>query len=79
MVPERFGYLRSTEGLPEHPRESNGPTWAIGEREGSPQGVARAPLMGSPNWTRGGDAAPLSFSFSLSFPLSPSDRRKGGE
>ena len=43
-TPEWFRGLsdiyRSTEGLPEPPGESNGPTWAIGEREGSPQGVA---------------------------------------
>ena len=77
MVSEWFGYLSEYRGVTGTPRESNRPTWAIGEREGSPQGVAHAPHMGSPNWTRGGDVAPLSFSLSLSFPLSPSERRKG--
>ena len=76
MVPECFGNLSEYRGVTEPPRGSNGPTWAIGERGGSPQGVAAPPPMGSLNWTRGGGAAPLSFSLSLSFPLSPSVRRE---
>ena len=39
MVPECFGYFLEYREFTGTPRESNGPTWAIGEREGSPQGV----------------------------------------
>ena len=54
MVSDCFRYLSEYRGVTGTPGESNGPTWAIGEREGSPQGVATP--MGSPNWTRGGGA-----------------------
>ena len=72
MVSGCFRYLSEYGVVTETPQGKQWATWAIGEREGSPQGVAPPP-MGSPNWTRVGGAAPLS----LSFPLSPSDRRKG--
>ena len=65
---------RSTGGLPEPPRESNGPMWAIGERESAAHKGWRVPPMGSPNWTRG--AAPFSFSFSSSFLLSYSNKER---
>src|SRR3954469_19980504 len=58
-------------GLPEPP----GKLWAImgheGREKAAPGGGASPPPMRSPNWTRRGGAAPLSFSLSLSFP-SPS-------
>ena len=77
---------RSTGGLLEPPKECNGPTWAIVERGGSPQGVAAPPPIGSPNWTREGHAPPFLLLFPLPLPCllllllgrTPSWTRKGG-
>src|SRR4051812_34327877 len=59
MVSEWFGYISEYRGVTGTPRGSIGPTWAFGERERSPHGVARAPLQGSLNWIRRRGAAPF--------------------
>ena len=77
MVPECFGYFSEYREVTGTPRGSNGPTWAIGEREGSPQGVP--PPHGLSELDKGkGARPPFPFPLSLSFPLSPSMRRKKG-
>ena len=75
MVSDKTGV---PEGLPEPPRGTNGPPWALLERGGQP-GQATPPLMGSPNRTRRGARPPFpSPSPSFSFPLPiPSWTRKG--
>ena len=71
MVPSDSGIFPEYRGVTGTPWGNIGPTWAIGERGGSPQGVAAPLPIGSPNWTREEGAPPLSFSSSSSFPLSP--------
>ena len=63
MVLNDSGIFPEYRGVTGTPRGSVGPTWALREREGSPRGVARAPLLGSPNRTRRRGAAPLSSPF----------------
>ena len=67
-VPDDLGKTGVPEGLPEPPGGTNGPSWALVEREEGPQRASRVPPLGSLNWTRGkGGGAPLS----LSLPSSP--------
>ena len=57
-TPEVFrkvsGKTGMSEGLPEPPRGTNGPPWALLERKEGRKGWP--PPHGSPNWTRGGAA-----------------------
>ena len=79
MVSSGSGILPDYRGVTGTPRGSNGPSWAIGEKEGEARMVVRAP-QGSLNWSRGRGRGPLS-SFPLPLPLlpsSPSWTRKGG-
>src|SRR5215216_2695200 len=81
-TPEWFrsvpGTYQSTYGLPEPPGESYGPhgPWEGGTP--AHKGLAHPPQGRGLNWTRKGGSTPLSFSFSLFFPLSLSGKRKGG-
>ena len=70
------GIFRSTGELRELAGEVNGPYWALVERGKKGQEVARASPLPKPNWTRGGGAAPLSFSLSL-LSFFPTPKRKG--
>ena len=68
------GTYRSTGGVTGTRRGKIWAMWAIGGRHTSPQGGGTPPPGTSLNWTMGGGDTPLSFSFSLSFPLFPSDK-----
>ena len=78
MVPGVIGYIPEYREVTETPRGFNGPTWALVEKRRGDQGRPRAPSPSSPNWTRRGGGAPLSFLSPSSFPLSPNPTRKGG-
>ena len=76
MVPSDSGIFRSTEELREFTGRSNGPYWALVERGEKGQEVVRASPLPKLNWTRGGGAAPLSFSLSPpSFSPTPTRER----
>ena len=77
MVPSDSGIYSEYWEVIGTPRGKIGPTWAIGKRGGSPQGAAAPLPIGSPNWTREG-GAPLSFSSSSPFPLSPLPEKERG-
>ena len=59
MVSDKTGVPK---GLPEPPGEVMGLIGPDGRERAAAQEVARPPLMGSPNRTRRGGAAPLSLS-----------------
>src|SRR5215216_5706810 len=61
-VPSDSGIFWSMGELMEFTGRSNGPYWALVEREEKGQEVARVSPLPKPNWTRGGGAAHLSFS-----------------
>ena len=69
MVPIRFGDLSEYREAIGTPQEVNGPYWALVERGKKGHEVVRASPLPKPNWTRGGGAAPLSFSLSLLSPF----------
>ena len=78
-VSGQFGHLPEYRGITGTPPGVNGPTWAMREKRRAGQGRPRAPSPSSPNWTRRGGGAPLSFLSSLpSFPLSYLDKEKEG-
>ena len=52
--------------------------WAIGGRLTSPQGAGAPPIREEAELDLGRGRHPLSISYSLSFPFSPSGRRKKG-
>ena len=75
------GCFRRKTGVPEgyrNPPGSNGPRWALVERERGRPGQEARPLPLSPNRTRKGGGAPLAFPLSHSFLPPPSWIRKGG-
>ena len=74
---EWFGYFT---GVPRGYRNPSGKYWAYMGLSGEEEAAARRwrmPPKPSPNWTRGGGAAPLFLSPSTPFPFSPSPERKG--
>ena len=67
MVPGEIGILPEYREVTGTPWGLNGPTWALVEKRRGGQGRPRAPSPSSPNWTRRGGGAPLSFPSSSSF------------
>ena len=59
MVSERSGYFLEYREVTGTPRGIVGPTWAIGERGGSPQGVAAPPSHRESELDKGRGHAPL--------------------
>ena len=78
MVPEKFGYFSEYREVTGTPQGVYGPYWALVEKEGSKQGVGRAPHRPKRNCFRVWGAGPFFPSPLLLFPPSPSRNRKGG-
>ena len=76
MVPSDSGIFPEYQEVTGPPPGISGPSWALVERRGGPQGAPPPPLA-STNWTREGAGPPLSFYLSSSFPLSPSWKKEG--
>ena len=77
IVPGEIRIFPAYQGVTETPPGVNGPTWALVERKRGGKGWPR-PLPPSPNRTRRGGGAPLSFLLSPSFLLSYSNKEGGG-
>ena len=78
MVPSDSGIFPEYREVTGTPRGKIWALWAIGGRLTSPQGAGAPPTREEAELDLGRGRHPLSFSYSLSFPFSPSGRRKKG-